>query len=467
MKGENAMLRGLLLISALLALLVASPSGAYAATAGSITAANGDKVTIELSEGQLIRLDRSASSVFIANPAIADVAVKSPRLVYVFGKKAGRTTLFAVDERENVLMDMTIEVHHNVSSLGQALEQVVPAGKITATSVNGGIVLTGSVPNARDSENVQSIAARFIGEGEQVMNRLAVTEPQQVNLRVRIAEVSRTIINEFGFNWEVAAETGNFLFALATGRDFLNEATGQIIRSEGASLFTGYRGGSVDVNNLIDSLAEDGLITVLAEPNLTALSGETANFLAGGEFPIAVRDEDGVAIEFKEFGVSLAFTPTVLDARRISLRVRPEVSQLTTTGAIILDGFEIPALTTRRAETSVELGSGQSFAIAGMLLDRNSHTLQEVPGLSEIPILGRLFNSEAFQREETELVIIVTPYMVRPSSEPLPTPVDPFVEPPKVSRAETPKSTARRNIPLSTAGQLDPGHVGPAGFVID
>ncbi|MGH6947807.1 MAG: type II and III secretion system protein family protein [Kiloniellales bacterium] len=409
-------------IAAAFALLVAclAPLSGNAQVSGVIEAARVKSVTIELHEGALIRMDRAASSIFIANPAIADVTVKSTRLVYLFGKTAGETTLFAVDSAENVLVNLRVIVHHNLSRMRESMARLVPNGSVQVASIDRGVVLTGSVPTATDAENARRIAMRFIGEGEEVINRLEVTEPNQVNLRVRIAEVSREVLNQMGINWDV--------FVSGT----LNGAFSSLNPTAGVNDFLlGYNEGDVDLNVLVDLLAQDGALTVLAEPNLTALSGETASFLAGGEFPIPIaRDENEVTIEFKQFGVSLSFTPTVLSDERISMRVRPEVSQLSSAGAIELAEFQIPALTTRRAETTIELGSGQSFAIAGLLLDNTQHDVSKIPGLGDIPILGTLFRSKRFERDETELVIIVTPYLVRPVSDPvesIPLPTDPYM----------------------------------------
>jgi pilus assembly protein CpaC len=235
-----------------------------------------------------------------------------------------------------------------------------------------------------------------------------------------------------------------------------------------------YRNGSQDINAAIDALATEGLITVLAEPNLTALSGETASFLAGGEFPIPIaqngsNNATSITVEFKTFGVGLAFTPHLLDAGRINLRVRPEVSQLSTAGAVQLSGFTIPALTTRRAETTVELGSGQSFVIAGLLQNNSTQDISKVPLLGDLPILGALFKSDRFRRNESELVIIVTPYIVRPVSGRIAAPTDGFVAPNDVERilgAQSYKQQVPDNgeRPIIKDGQ---GLVGPSGFQLD
>jgi pilus assembly protein CpaC len=446
----------------------------------------GEAVVLELNEGQLLRLDRPAASVFIANPAVADITVKSSRLIYLFGNGTGETTLYAVDEEDNVIANLRVAVEHNMSRLDDSLLRLIPAGGVSAVSFDGGIMLTGSVATAADSENARRLTQRFISEGQEVINQLDVTAPNQVNLRVRIAEVSKSVINEFGFNWDVAGSFGDFILGVATGNPLLAgtlfgagtlspaalDDNSFVTRSNSNNnLFVSATAGGVDINGLIDALAEDGLITVLAEPNLTALSGETASFLAGGEFPIPVPQEDGkITIEFKNFGVGLAFTPTVLDGNRISMRVRPEVSQLSTVGAVQLNGFFIPSLTTRRAETTVELASGQSFAIAGLLLNNTTQSNDSVPGLSDLPILGALFESDRFERNETELAIIVTPYVVRPvGAQRLALPTDPYT-------GEVP-ATPGQDFALSTTGaQIVPVEIGEsaagsqaatAGFIME
>ena len=405
------------------------------------------RLSVELNEGQLVRLDQPVNSVFIANADVADVSVKSPRLVYLFGKRPGETTLYAVDKNERVIANYRVVVSHNMSRLNQALARLFPEERVLATSIDTGIVLSGMVDSPAEAENARRLARRFIGKKEEVINQLQVMAPNQVNLRVRIAEVSRTVVRQFGFNWEAAFEGSSFTLGIATGNPvvlgslfdgistisppvaFPGFATDPFITRTGGtqSIFGGGSIGQFDVNGLIDLLQTDQLVTILAEPNLTALSGETASFLAGGEFPIPVGvGDDRIAIEFKEFGVSLSFTPTMLSGNRISMRVRPEVSQLTNNGAIIAENIQIPGLTTRRAETTVELASGQSFAIAGLFLDNSLQDLDAVPGLNDIPILGELFRSDRFERRETELMIIVTPYVVSPVDTRIPLPTDPY-----------------------------------------
>jgi pilus assembly protein CpaC len=264
-----------------------------------------------------------------------------------------------------------------------------------------------------------------------------------VNLRVRVAEIDRTITRELGINWQALGSPGKFQFGLFTGLgasgalSAITPSTSSSLLATPFQLGAGYKSGPWDINSVIDALAEDQLVTILAEPNLTALSGQTASFLAGGEFPVPVAAQNGstgvtISISFKQYGVSLSFVPTVLGPDLINLKVEPEVSSLSTQGAISVptDGgtLTIPALTVRRAQTTVELGSGQSFAIAGLLEHTTSQQLQGLPGLGQIPVLGPLFRSTQFQRGETELVIIVTPYLVKPASSPalLAAPTDHF-----------------------------------------
>ena len=239
---------------------------------------------------------------------------------------------------------------------------------------------------------------------------------------MRVAEVSRDAVKQFGFNWDALFNNGSFAFGLLTGRQTAT-SFGNFIRdtslNQADSLGLGYKNGALSVSTLIDALQTEGLITILAEPNLTTISGEPANFLAGGEFPVPVSQSlQEVTIEWKRFGVSVDFTPTVLNGNRISVKVRPEVSELSDSGSVTLNNIKIPALTVRRAETTVELASGQSFAIAGLFQNNVTDQIQQTPWLGDVPILGALFRSSTYQRHESELVIIVTPYIVQPASGP-------------------------------------------------
>lgn len=384
-------------------------------------------LNLETGRGVLIRLSRPASTVFVANPKIADIQIKSPRLIYVLGKKPGETTLIAVDQNERVLTNRQLKVSHNLARLRTSIRSLVPNKDVHVRSIGSSIIVSGSVETAADAAEIRRMAEQLVRKPENVILKLGVTEPTQVQLRVRIAEVSRDVLKQFGINWDALTRAGDFVFGLATGtivntsEVFGDGLATTTVRNGGTnSLFGAYKGSSIDINGLIDALNNEGFVTVLAQPNLTSVSGKPATFLAGGEFPIIVPSEDNrFSVEFKQFGVSLGFTPTILSKDRISLYVNPEVSQLSSAGAVAISGFSIPALTTRRAETTIELGDGQSFAIGGLLQNNIRHDINKFPGLGDIPILGTLFRSSRFQRNETELVIIVTPYIVRPVSGPM------------------------------------------------
>ena len=434
-------------------------------------------LVLEIRKGQLIRLDRPAAAVFVADPEVADVQAHSPTLVYVFGRRSGTTTLYAVDDSEQVLLSRNVVVEHHLSGLQEVIREIAPGSRIEVRSVDGGIILDGAVGDAAKAQELREVAGRYLGENETLINRMTVTAPTQVNLRVRVAEVSREVTKLFGINWEGVFSPGDFLFGLATGRAFTTAGGFPLNRfadpaGVGNSFFGNYSNGDVSINGIVDALEREGLVNVLAEPNLTALSGETASFLAGGEFPVPVGqdDDNNIEIQFKQFGVSLAFTPTVLGAGRISMRVRPEVSDLSDKGAIKLNDLVIPALSTRRAETTLELGSGQSFAIGGLISNSTRNNLDKVPGLGDVPVLGPLFRSTRFQRSESELVIIVTPYLVAPvGGARLATPRDGLEDPSDLQRLIEGRLARRSVVPgQQPALSLDRRRlVGPAGFMLD
>ncbi len=396
-----------LMLALSLGLLVGGP-----AAAAEVVNAEGESLRIARNQGVLVRMDSAVDSVFVADAAIADVQVKSPRLVYVFGNEVGETTLFAVNANDEVVVSRRLAVHHDLAGLRRALAELEPTQSISARAVQGAVVLTGRVSSSAVAEDARRVAALY-AEEEKVINRLRITQPTQVNLRVRVAEVDRTLSKDLGVRWN----------NLRLGTDDAISFSGGALTDAAGSFLTRLTGstGDLSADVLIDALAEENLVTVLAEPNLTAVSGETANFLAGGEFPIPVSgDEDSIEIEFKEFGVRLEFTPTILDERRISLKVAPEVSELDFASAVDIfadSNVRVPAIATRRAKTTVELASGQSFAIAGLLQNTSTQTISNLPGLGDLPVLGALFRSNSFQRGETELAIIVTPYIVQPSSD--------------------------------------------------
>ena len=370
-------------------------------------------VALTVGTGQLIRTSSDFSDVFVADPSVADVQVSSSRLLYLTATGVGETSLFALDENDRVLMSANVRVEHNASALAETFQHVAPGQPVRARSIDNSLVVTGRVQTPEQAEDVMR-AARQFADAERIVNRLEIEEPVQVNLQVRIAEVSRNMDRQLGIRWNELGIGGRTSFSGGRGVD------------GGYGVNVARTPGNINVNVVLEALAEEGLVAILAEPNLTARTGEPANFLAGGEFPFREFDNEGNPnTEFKDFGVGLSFTPTVIDGNRISLQVATEVSDLD-----FAAGGEEPALSTRRAETTVDLASGQSFAIAGLIENSSSQDVARVPGLGSIPILGALFRSSGFQREQTELVIMVTPVVVEPSHpDDLRTPVDGFQPP--------------------------------------
>lgn len=470
---------------AVLVLCLAGPAVlAWPGGIGPAAAQTRGTLTIEPGGGQLVTLPQAAATVFAADPRVARVQAASPTTLFISGVGRGRTVVVATaaDGSEIASYEVTVgppprppgapgpavAAAPALAALEAAIRSIVPGGtNISVRRVPGGVMLAGEVPTAADAQRAFSIARSGLPEGERVLDQLRIGGALQVNLRVRVAEVSRTITRDLGFNWQALGNTGRFAFGLLTGAF----AGAQLIPGLGGEagrnfIAGGYSSTSFDINGLIDALAADQLISILAEPNLTAQSGETASFLAGGEFPVPVAAQnDRITIEFKQFGVSLAFVPTVMDASRISLKVRPEVSELSEEGAISLPVaggvVRIPALRVRRAETTVELGSGQSFAIAGLLQDGSRIASSGLPFLGEIPVLGALFKSDRFRRNDSELVIIITPYLVRPVSDPgrLALPTDGVRPANDIERILFHRQLSRETPPPRVPGQI--------GFIVE
>jgi pilus assembly protein CpaC len=409
------------------------PTQAMAQTAA-VRPAN--DMTLSVGTGRMVRLDGTMSDLFVANDSIADVQVRSSNQIYVFGKAPGETTVFATDKGGRTIYSANVRVGNNIGSVDELLRMAMPEAQIQARSINGAVLLTGTVAAPTDVEEANRIVQAYVGEGTQVISRLKTATPMQVMLQVKVAEVSRSLVRQIGVNLLTRDTSGGFLFGVSRGRnvgtitDITNPQVTDPATGAAAIIGTQFKatnpvGGTavnamghllgLDILGALDLAENDGRVRTLAEPNLTALSGETASFLAGGEFPIPTASGlNGTSIEFKQYGVSLAFSPTVLEGGRISMRVRPEVSELSDQGSVQINGFSVPALTTRRAETTVELGSGQSFMIGGLLRNTSGNSTEKAPVLGNLPIIGSLFRSNSFRRNETELVIVVTPYLVRP-----------------------------------------------------
>jgi pilus assembly protein CpaC len=455
---------------AALAVCLGSASIAEAKPAQPRTYRPSGQTLLSIGEGQVVNLSRNVSDVWVSAPDIADVYVTSPRQLNLFGKKFGEATVIATAADGSVVYATNARVSQNLSSVNEVIRAAMPESNITVTSVGQVAVINGIVASPQDAAQAQAIVTSYLNPGKKEgdaleimpINRLKTATPLQVTLKVRIAEMNRSLIKQFGINL-LSKDSGRTLFhigrgdpgSITTQPGTYNPTTGQISGSidpasgalPGQTIvtFNQLAGGTtlglfgkilgLDMLGTLDLLENDGAVTTLSEPTLTALSGETASFLAGGEFPIPISQSLGaVTIEYKQYGVGLAFTPIVLADGRISMRVRPEVSQLSDAGSVVLNNFKVPALTTRRAETTVELGSGQSFMIAGLLSNSTNNSVEKAPYLGDLPILGVLFRSTKFQRQETELVVIVTPYLVRPVSHQLAVPTDGYRAPDDLQR---------------------------------
>jgi pilus assembly protein CpaC len=428
-----------------------------------------DPVALEVGSGRVVQLPGPAANLFVADPKIAEARPASPTSLFIFGQAVGRTTVAVTDVGGHpvVTLQVTVAPPAGTASLAAAaIGAALPGSGVQVTAAGDGLTLSGHVATAAQAEQAASIARGFLADKQVLTDRLEVGGGQQVLLRVRIAEMSRTLTRDLGLNWQnLGGNLGDFArIGLSTLFPLADVTGGTAPVTAAASL------NKTGVEAILDALAQDQLVHVLAEPNLTAMSGESASFLVGGEFPVPVSQGQGaVSVSFKQYGISVAFVPTVLDGDRISMRVRPEVSQLTNQGAVQLSttsgNLVIPALQVRRADTTVELGSGQSFAIAGLLSDTVTHSGNGVPGLGDTPVLGGLFRSDSFQQQQTELVILVTPFLVRPVSRSadLRLPTDGWQPPNDLERI----LLLRQSAAGSANGAAAPPHItGDVGFIV-
>ena len=486
------------LLSASCMLAPLALASASAAHAQSMTRPAND-VVLSIGKGQLVTISGNMADVFVANDSVADVQVKSQRQLYVFGKAGGETTVYASNAARDVICSANVRVGSNIDSVDQMLRMAMPDAKVAVSTMGTNtFLLTGTIASPEDASEAKRLVEAFVGKDANVITRLKTATPLQVNLRVKFAEVSRSLVKQIGASLTTVDDSGGFKFGIGQGPAFKQVtpsyidpvtglrrpmgplAVGKNYEGEGYSIVNQVASGTtiagagrlfgMDVLGALDLGETLGLVTSLSEPNLTALSGETADFLAGGEYPIPISQGLGsTSVEYKRFGVSLAYTPTVLANGRISLRVRPEVSELSSQGSIQLNGFNVPALTVRRAETTIELGSGQSFMIAGLMGNNAQNTVKKMPGAGDLPILGSLFRSTNFQRGETELVIVVTPYLVNPvDANDIKLPTDGYQNPNDIQRVfgnmenngksggERPmQSAAPASAPAPKVGELD------------
>lgn len=408
-------------------------------------------------KSMLVEVSRDLRDVIVSNPELMDAVVQSSNRVYLIGKKTGQSNVFLFDSNGDQIATFEVSIEHDAGPLNALFERLIPASRIKVEILNDTVILTGSVRNPSDSARASDIASRFIvGTPEsdnrakqKVINLLQIEAEEQVMLRVTVAEVERSVLKQMGVNIGSAINSGNFATSLLTENALpLTAAAGlgklpipgvNLQGTQGAScaagstcLFNSGPGANTFGNSGLDvigrangntiagtlrMLERHGLVRTLAEPNLTAVSGETAKFLAGGEFPIPMSVNNGqLSVQFKEFGVGVAFTPLVLSEGRINMKIETEVSEISSVGSITLSGFQLPALKKRQAKSTVELPSGGTLAMAGLLSDDTRKNIDGLPGLKDLPILGALFRSQDYIKRETELVVLVTPYVVRPTA---------------------------------------------------
>jgi pilus assembly protein CpaC len=385
-----------------------------------IDLASQQTVPLAQGEGRVLRFAAPVESLLVADPEVADVRVVSQGVAYVYGKSSGSTNLIALGSGQQVRGSVSLQV-------SPALKGAGTAGVSSSLAGRSPLAL-GNVDNVEQATRLASALSSQSTPDVPATNLATYAGSPQVNIRVRFAEVSRQKLLSYGVNWSALVNTGNFSFGLITGGPLSQGA------AAGATnlISGGFASSNANVDVLLDALQSNGILEILAEPNITAMTGQTASFLAGGEIPVPVPvNRDLVGIEYKPYGVSLTFTPTLLPGRRIALQVRPEVSTLASNSTVEIVGVTVPTFQVRRADTSVEVGSGQTFAIAGLFQRNNSQDVDKLPLLGDMPVLGNLFRSKRFQQNETELVILITPYLVQPTSErDLATPLDPADENP-------------------------------------
>jgi len=418
-------------------------------------AAASDSFVVPLNRSRLVTTGPEISEAMVANPKIADIHVHGPHRLSVVGVGRGETTVRIIGKDGNVIKTVPVMVSYDLPAIRRALRQFLPHEPIGVELINTNIVLTGEVSSAASVDRAVEIVSQFVETGGQapaagsatasaaasaigsagkdprdsIINLMQVTSGQQVMLRVRVGEIRRTELKPLGVNLQGFSNNGSasLLGATAGGLGSFVAGSGlgfgqfEVSRDNSFGIIGGViNKGDKGFGATLEALENDGLLKILAEPNLVAMSGEQAEFLAGGEIPIPVpQNSNGtgtsnITVQYKSFGVSVSFIPYVFTENRIRLNVMPEVSELSSEDSVTLNGFVIPSFTTRRAKTTVELAPGESFMIAGLIRDEMTSVLRQIPGVNEVPVLGALFRSTDFQSNETELVIAVTPYLVDP-----------------------------------------------------
>jgi pilus assembly protein CpaC len=442
-----------------------------------VAASEGTSRFIPLGIGKSVAIDLPADikDVLVADPKVANAVIRSSRRVYMIGVKVGQTNIFFFDAAGKQIAGFDIAVTRDLNGIRAALKQTMPDAQIHVEGIGDGIMLSGSVASAAESQQVYDLASRLVTDGTKVVNGLTVRGRDQVMLKVTVAEVQRDVIKQLGIDLSGSLNYGSAVVDFNTSNPF--SATGQALTNSSMT------GSFKNVNATLRAMERAGVIRTLAEPNLTAISGETASFVAGGEFPIP----NGLScdttksppvcqaqIDFKKFGVSLVFTPVVLSEGRISLKVLTEVSDLSSENAITLavpgstQSLTIPSIRTRRADTTVEIPSGGSLALAGMIQEQTKQQINGIPGLMQIPILGALFKSRDYINHQTELMVLGTPYVVRAvAQKQLSRPDDGFSDPSDPSTVLLGRFNRIYGSANQTAAKPASDYHGKYGFILD
>jgi pilus assembly protein CpaC len=416
-------LRNIAVAATLAGLPVTAHSQTQAAGAvAAVTTADHAPLLLEAGTGRVVSLRAAAANVFVADPKIAEVRTASAASLFVFGVAAGHTTVAALDSAGHTIAQYDVTVQPSAFGAMQAqsmISRLVAGSRVKVEPQAKGMLLSGMVGSAADAAQAVAIAKGYLSDTQTVENQISITSPIQVTLRVRIAEVSREVIRNLGVNWQALGTIGSI--GKLPAATLTANGIGAAACATGTLFSIPCQGGNF--NGVIDALAQDNLARILAEPNLTVMSGQSASFLVGGQFPIPIEQQNNaISIEYKSFGVSLSFLPTVYSDGRINLHVAPEVSKLSNQNSVQISAgsstLVVPSLTVSRAETTVELGSGQTFAIAGLLQTEHTQGNSGLPIVGDIPVLGSLFRDNSFDNKETELVIVVTPFVVRPVNDP-------------------------------------------------
>lgn len=396
-----------------LALAWAAPAPLRAETLRVLSGSTSEPLSVPMNRAVVVESDTPFAELSIANPGIADISTLSDKSIYVLGKTPGRTTLTLLSAEGKLITNVEVQVTPDIGEFKERLKQILPDETIEVRTANDGIVLSGTVSSTAKLDRAMELANRYAPE--RVSNLMTVGGTQQVMLKVRFAEMQRSVSKNLSSSLAIAGnriggETGTYL---DNGNGIGGNKT---VRSDAAGGFSIGAGiGSLEFEVLLEALESKGVVRTLAEPNLTALSGQQASFLAGGEYPVPVADDQGVKVEYKPFGVELTFIPTVLDGDLMNLQMVASVSSIDSTVTQEAAGITLNAFKTRKTSTTVEMRDGESFAIAGLLQDDFRDNSSSIPWLGDVPVLGALFRSASYQRNQSELVIIITPHLVSPT----------------------------------------------------